>query len=154
MCGAVSDIDACVPALRRHASLLLRDRRDIDRLVHACLTKALDHTAERPMRADHQVWLFAIMYDLLAKRPWRGRLRRPGAAEGRDGHDALRALDQLAEQQRMVLLLVTIEDLTYTQVAQILRLSVAAVLSLLAAGRENLRRIDAGAGDAGLPGMT
>ena len=39
MCSAVADIEACIPALRLHASALLRDRQDVDDLVRACLAR-------------------------------------------------------------------------------------------------------------------
>jgi DNA-directed RNA polymerase specialized sigma24 family protein len=141
MCSAVADIEACIPALRLHASALLRDRQDVDDLVRACLARSLEVT--RPA-SDHEgirLWLLAIMYGQLASRSWRARLRRAGRQGGGDGPDALRDLGQLAERQRAVLLLVTIEDLAYAEVARVLGISVAEVMSLLADSRERLRRL-------------
>ena len=148
MCGAVSDIEACIPALRRHVSALLRDRRGVDDLVRACLAQALERDGAPDGQTDARIRLFAILYDLLGNRPWRGRVRRASRPASQDGPDALARLDQLADQQRAVLLLVSIEDLTYQEVAEILGISLAAVMSLLADGREHLRRLGVDTADA------
>jgi len=42
MAGVMGSMEACVPALRRYARSLLRDRQEVDDLVHDCLVRALD----------------------------------------------------------------------------------------------------------------
>ena len=42
MSNVLSQIEACVPALRRYAVGLLRSRDEADDLVHDCLVRALD----------------------------------------------------------------------------------------------------------------
>jgi RNA polymerase sigma-70 factor (ECF subfamily) len=149
MCGAVSDIEACIPGLRRHATALLRDPRDVDNLVRDCLFRTLEQTRASSDQTDIRTWLFGIMYGQLASRTWRARLRRATRPAAKEGQDALRALDYLADQQRAVLLLVAVEDLSYADVAHILGISMAAVMSSLADGRESLRRLGTQAADAG-----
>jgi RNA polymerase sigma-70 factor (ECF subfamily) len=149
MRGAVSDIEACIPLLRRHAAALLHDRREIDNLVHSCLARALVQDKPAGGEVDTHAWLLAIMYRLLAGRPWRIRLRRASQQTGREGPAALRDLGRLAGEQRAVLLLVAVENLPYAEVARILGISLPVVMSLLADGRENLRRLGADTAPAG-----
>ena len=40
--GVLTRIEGCIPALRRYAAALLRNRDDADDLVHDCLVRALD----------------------------------------------------------------------------------------------------------------
>jgi RNA polymerase sigma-70 factor, ECF subfamily len=53
----------------------------------------------------------------------------------------LRALYALPEEQRQVLVLVAIEDLSYAEVGQVLGIPLGTVMSRLSRGRERLRRI-------------
>jgi RNA polymerase sigma-70 factor (ECF subfamily) len=54
--------------------------------------------------------------------------------------DLLRAMDSLPEEQRSVLLLVSVEDLSYAEAAKVLDVPVGTVMSRLARGRERLRQ--------------
>jgi len=147
MCGAVSDIEACIPALRRHATALLRERRDVDALVHACLSRALDqHWRQNP--TELRTWLFAIMYRQLGQLPWSARTRR-ASHTGDQGLPG--TLGQLTADQRSVLLLVTIEDMAYGDVADVLGVSVSSVMTLLGDGRERLRRLCGDLADTAAP---
>jgi RNA polymerase sigma-70 factor (ECF subfamily) len=137
--------------LRRHAAALLRDRRDADDLVRACLSRALERMETLNPQTDARTWLLSIMHSLLARRSWQARLRRAnnpsrqGSCTGQ-----LSALRRLSHPQRAVLLLVTIEDLPYPDVAQMLGIPVGQVMSLLAEGRERLRLL---AEDAAMRGV-
>ena len=51
------------------------------------------------------------------------------------------ALGQLSNQQRQVILLVGLEDMTYKETAEILDVPVGTVMSRLARGREALGRL-------------
>ena len=126
--------------LRRHAAALLRDRRDVDDLVRACLSRALERMETLNPQTDARTWLLSIMHDLLARRAWRARMRRANAS-ARPGNCTNQSSDlyQLSYKQRAVLLLVTIEDLPYPEVARVMGIPVAQVMSLLTAGRERLR---------------
>ena len=55
--------------------------------------------------------------------------------------DLLAALDTLPDEQRAVLLLVGVEDLTYGQAARVLDVPIGTVMSRLSRGRERLRRV-------------
>jgi RNA polymerase sigma-70 factor (ECF subfamily) len=54
--------------------------------------------------------------------------------------DLLRAFAALPEEQRAVLLLVGVEDLSYQEAARILGVPIGTVMSRLSRGRERLRR--------------
>jgi RNA polymerase sigma-70 factor, ECF subfamily len=149
MSGAVSDMEACIPALRRHASAMLRDSRDGDELVRVCLSRALERGRARSEQSETRTWLLSILHGELATRSWRVRLRRASRPRGGPVPDPLHELDQLADQQRAVLLLVAIEDLSYADVAQILGITQGFVMSLLADGRERLRQLGTDVAEAG-----
>jgi RNA polymerase sigma factor (sigma-70 family) len=55
--------------------------------------------------------------------------------------DVLAALDLLPDDQRAVLLLVGVEELTYDEAARVLDVPLGTVMSRLSRGRERLRRI-------------
>jgi RNA polymerase sigma-70 factor (ECF subfamily) len=54
--------------------------------------------------------------------------------------ELLSALDALPEDQRSVLLLVSVEDLSYAEAAQVLNIPVGTVMSRVARAREKLLR--------------
>lgn len=66
---------------------------------------------------------------------------RPVQEDGLYQQDVLRALKTLPEEQRSVILLVSVEDLSYAETAKILGVPIGTVMSRLARGRERLRQI-------------
>jgi RNA polymerase sigma-70 factor (ECF subfamily) len=60
--------------------------------------------------------------------------------------DLARALEQLPDEQRQVVLLVGLEDLSYKETADVLVAPVGTVMSRLARGREKLRALLEGNG--------
>jgi RNA polymerase sigma-70 factor, ECF subfamily len=150
-------MEACIPALRRYAGALLRDRQEVDDLVHDCLVRALEQLHTRRQDGDLRAWLFAIMHNLFISRTRRNRLRdaarpldqvgeemlglRPSQELHIETRDLLRAVGTLPEEQRSVLLLVTVEDLSYAEVASVLGIPLGTVMSRLARARERLARI-------------
>jgi len=151
----VSRIEQCIPALRRYAWALLRSRNDADDLVHDCLVRALDKLHTKRDGADVRAWLFTIMHNLFVS-DYRRRKNRAHAESLGDVHenaaslrpnqddallwrDMLRALDHLPEEQRSVVLLVSVEDLSYAETAAVLGVPIGTVMSRLARGRERLR---------------
>jgi len=65
--------------------------------------------------------------------------------------DLLRAFAALPEEQRSVLLLVGVEDLTYGEAARVLGVPVGTVMSRLSRGRGRLRQILNGDSDDRAP---
>ncbi len=153
--GVLARIEACIPALRRYAAALLRSREEADDLVHDCLVRALDKLHTRRDEADVRAWLFTIMHNLFISQIRRRRARpvaepledrheaaaslHPAQEDGLHWRDLLRGLDRLPKDQRSVILLVSVEDLSYAEAAAVLRVPVGTVMSRLARGRERLR---------------
>jgi RNA polymerase sigma-70 factor, ECF subfamily len=145
-----------VPALRRYAWSLLRSPDDADDLVHDCLVRALDKLGTRHEDADIRAWLFTIMHNLFVSQYRRGKTRpaaesldethesagslRPSQEDGLHWRDLLRGLERLPEEQRSVVLLVSVEDLSYAETAAVLGVPIGTVMSRLARGREKLRQ--------------
>ena len=156
MIGPFGLIEACVPALRRYAGTLLRDRQEVDDLVHDCLVKALDRLHTRRNDVDMRPWLFAIMHNLyvsrLRQKRYRGKIASlddiadSAVAVGASQddvvrtNDVIRAVERLPEDLRNVLLLVTVEDLSYADVARVLDIPVGTVMSRLSRARERVQR--------------
>jgi RNA polymerase sigma-70 factor (ECF subfamily) len=148
-------IEACIPALRRYAWALARRREDADDLVHDCLVRALDKLRTRREDADIRAWLFTILHNQFISQSRRQRVRAgttplddavsntaglPATQDDRLAwRDMLRALDRLPEEQRSVVLLVGVEDLSYAETAAVLGVPIGTVMSRLARGREKLR---------------
>jgi len=148
-------IEACIPALRRYAWTLTRNREDADDLVHDCLVRALDKLHTRRDDADVRAWLFTILHNQFVSLHRRRRTRagtipltedhenaasQPPSQEDRLlWRDMMRALDRLPEEQRSVVLLISVEDLSYAQTAQVLGIPIGTVMSRLARGRDKLR---------------
>ena len=149
-------MEACIPALRRYAGALLRDRQEVDDLVHECLVRALDRLHTRRNDTEMRPWLFAIMHNLYVSRFRRkqtqgqplsidtiagqGLAVHPRQEERLWAQDVMRAVEHLPEDHRAVLLLVTVEDLSYAEVAQVLGIPIGTVMSRLARARERVRR--------------
>jgi RNA polymerase sigma-70 factor (ECF subfamily) len=66
--------------------------------------------------------------------------RRPRQDDYMHAHDLMGALHRLPEEQRCVLLLVAVEDLSYAEVARVMRVPIGTVMSRLSRAREKLRR--------------
>lgn len=144
-----------IPALRRYAWALLRDREAADDLVQDALERAVARWALRRRDGDLRAWLFAILHNLFIDALRRRRRRGlqvaldeaaelpapagdPDAASG--VRDVLGALDALPGEQRAVILLVGVEELSYEAAARVLGVPVGTVMSRLSRGREKLRR--------------
>jgi RNA polymerase sigma factor (sigma-70 family) len=154
MSDVLGQIEVCIPALRRYGRVLLRDQQEIDDLVHDCLVRALEKLHTRRENGDVRAWLFAIMHNLFVSQMRRRKTRLAGRSIGTVSENALgmdatqdmhlraddlyRAVDTLPQEQRSVLLLVTVEDLSYAQVADVLSISLGTVMSRLARARDRL----------------
>jgi RNA polymerase sigma-70 factor, ECF subfamily len=152
-----AQIEAHIPGLRRFARQLLRgDPERADDLVQDTLERALSRWHLRRTDGDMHGWLYTILYhrfltDLHREKRRNMRHGSTNIAVGRPAvegeqeavlvrRDLLRAFAELPEDQRSVLFLVTIEDLSYGEAARILGVPIGTVMSRLSRGREKLRR--------------
>ena len=152
----IDEVQPLIPALRRYARAMLRDRDSADDLVQDCLERVIGHWDERRRSEDTRQWVFAIAHNLAVNK-LRQETRRgihvaiedvdesamvePAPQEHRIRHNELmRALDTLPQDQRSVILLISVEDLSYAEAAQALGVPIGTITSRLARGRERLQR--------------
>ncbi len=151
----LDEIESCIPALRRYARALLRDRDAADDLVQDCLERALARRhlwrGDGPARA----WLFRILLNRF--RDGRRGLRagatvisldaatEPGRSGGQEAHLALRevqdAMGRLPDDQRAALLLVAVEGMTLAAAARVLDIPEGTLASRLGRARAQLRQM-------------
>ena len=159
--GADDDLVTWVPRLRRYARALAGNRDDADDLVQDTLERAWSRASLWRGVADMRAWLFGIMHNLHVDALRRGRLATvaladdtpEGVAPATQGDrlavlDLQAALDRLMPEQREVLLLVALEDMSYADIAQTLGIPLGTVMSRLSRGRERLRLLLDGAPSA------
>ncbi|WP_339708013.1 sigma-70 family RNA polymerase sigma factor [uncultured Sphingosinicella sp.] len=150
-------VEPLIPALRRYARSLLRDREDADDLVQDVIERALVRWHQRRRSASVRAWLFTILHNLamdhLRQRTRRGmiepidavpeaQLAHPARQEAAVARaDILALVAALPEEQRSVLLLIAVEDLSYAEAATVLDVPQGTIMSRLARARERLRRM-------------
>lgn len=144
-----------LPGLRRYAMALLRGNSDADDLVQETVVRALDRMTLFQPGTNLRAWLFTIMHNLRVNAVRRSKREATGLSEeatallstpGRQGpaialRDLRRALDELDEAHRSVLLLVGLEGLSYEEVADVLAVPMGTVRSRLSRARARLRHL-------------
>jgi RNA polymerase sigma-70 factor (ECF subfamily) len=152
-----------VPRLRRYARALINNRDLADDLVQDTLERALRNTEKFESGTDLRAWLFTIMHNVFANQARKGGVRavhisvddddipeREFAVQGTqtqslEVRDLDFALQRLPLDQRQVVLLVGLEEMSYAEVALALEIPLGTVMSRLSRGRERLRALMAGA---------
>lgn len=143
-----------IPRLRRYARALTGDASAADDLVQDTLERALVKHSLWREGTDLRAWLFTVMHnvfvnqvrsaavsrtvqldDALADRP------QPQSTDRLEIRDLDAALQVLPEEQRTVMLLVGLEQMTYDEAARVLKVPIGTVMSRLSRGRERLRRL-------------
>jgi RNA polymerase sigma-70 factor (ECF subfamily) len=155
--GDSAKMVSCIPRLRRYARALLGDPAAADDLVQDTLERAWTRRHSWRGNGDMRAWLFSIMHNLhVDQRRRQGGLTvitndeasAPPARATQEDALALRDLDaalaMLPAEQREVLLLVALEDMSYNQIALTLDISIGTVMSRLSRGREKLRLLTSG----------
>ncbi|MCU6230572.1 sigma-70 family RNA polymerase sigma factor [Enterobacter cloacae] len=147
-----------IPGLRRFALWLTRDVHEADDLVQTTLERALDKWTTRRPDASLKSWLFTILYrEFLiekrrTKRYW-GLLSRmksdgnpawPSAEQEIATQSMLEAFGRLTPEQRSLLILITIEGLSYQEVAHVMDIPIGTVMSRLSRARLALHRLGEG----------
>jgi RNA polymerase sigma-70 factor (ECF subfamily) len=163
------DIVALLPRLRRFAAGLTGSVQDGDDVVQTACLRALErhHQWEPGTRLDS--WMFRIIRNLWldrGKSAWNRLVRSdpdalaeiPDHSLGREIElrdelaSARAAIAALPEPQREVLLLVTVEGLTYEAAAEVLGIPLGTVMSRLARARVAVaRRVRGEAGETPAP---
>lgn len=163
-------LTAELPHLMRYARALKRDPEAAADLVQDCVQRALSRLHLFQAGTNMRAWLFTILHNIHVQ-DIRRQVRAVDTASYENGYenrhraepeqigsltarDLARALERLSEDQRAVILLVGLEDMSYNQAAEILGVPVGTVMSRLARGRERLRRIMEGDGEPLLRSVT
>src|SRR3954451_17964572 len=140
-----------IPNLRRYARALVGDRDGADDLVQDTLERAVrKFHLWRP--GDLRAWLFSIMHNVFVNQLKSRKIpadveiddtfAAPMSTVSRtDVMDLQRALGTLAPEQREVVLLIALEDMSYADVSRALGIPMGTVMSRLSRGRERLRRV-------------
>jgi RNA polymerase sigma-70 factor, ECF subfamily len=144
-----------VPHLRRYARALTGDFTSAEDLVQDTIERGWRRmTLWRP-GSNLRAWLFTIMHNLYVNQLKAGQ-RRSNIAAPSDGHDVpvspaqdhhlelidlSKALQRLPPEQREVVLLIGLEQLSYGEAAKILGVPIGTVMSRLSRAREHLRSL-------------
>ena len=151
--GRLGDLLAThIPQLRRYARALTHNPEAADELVQDSLERAWRKIDRWEVGSDLRAWLFTLMHNVHVNHLRRGRLELqpmpeqyladPEAVEAEHTirlRDLEAGLAQLPTDQKEVLLLVCLEDMTYEQVAGVLGIPIGTVMSRLHRARERLR---------------
>ena len=149
-------IEPLIPALRRYARALMRDRCRRRRSGAGLPGAGHQPLAPAARRRRSRTWLFTILHNLAVNHFRRSATRgehltidEVNADDfGQDAvqehrlmyQDVLDKLARLPEDQRAVLLLVAVEDLSYADAAKVLSVPVGTVMSRLSRARERLQQ--------------
>lgn len=145
-----------IPALRRYARALTGDSWASDDLVQDTLERACSKWRLWAAGSDLRAWLFTLMHNLFANQVRRSfrqagantididevahQLVAPDAGLGQV-MDLQRCLLRLPADQREVLLLVSLEDMSYAEVARVTGVPIGTVMSRLSRARNRLQAL-------------
>ncbi len=143
---------ACIPSLRRYARGLTGDPHRADDLVQDTLERAWSRYSRWQRRGELRAWMFGIMHNHFidgvrassrrAEQNAVGDLPDAPVRATQTDHLEVRDLDRclqaLPAEQREVLLLICVEDLSYQETARILDVPMGTVMSRLSRAREKL----------------
>lgn len=144
-----------IPRLRRYARALTGERVAADDLVQDTLERAWSKLHLWRLGSDMRAWLFTIMHNVFINQV-RGRSAeqtvsmddemtefpdRAGQSDALEIRDLDAALRRLPDEQREVLLLVGLEQLSYAEAAKALGIPIGTVMSRLSRARARLRHL-------------
>lgn len=143
---------ACIPSLRRYARGLTGDPHRADDLVQDTLERAWSRYSRWQKRGELRAWMFGIMHNHFIDGVRANNRRADQTAPGDlpdmpvratqtdqlEVRDLDRCLQALPAEQREVLLLICVEDLSYQDTARVLDVPIGTVMSRLSRAREKL----------------
>jgi RNA polymerase sigma-70 factor (ECF subfamily) len=145
---------AQLPALRRYAVALTGNAALADDLVQDCLERALRHGQQLQEVQSLAAWLRRILHNLYIDEIRRRRGRFQDISEMADtvelsipaqdnaaAGDFIKAINALNLEQRQIVLLAGLEELSYREIAEELGIPVGTVMSRLARARARLREL-------------
>ena len=149
-----------IPRLRRYARALTGDRARADDLVQDTFERALVKFHLWQPDSDMRAWLFTIMHNVYVNQLRSNRSGMTIALDDETVMPSMRAtqsdrlelqdlqvaLLRVPDEQREVLLLVGLEQMTYGEAAGVLGIPIGTVMSRVSRARERLRVLLAGGG--------
>jgi RNA polymerase sigma-70 factor, ECF subfamily len=147
-----------IPRLRRYARAMTGNSARADDLVQDTLERAWSKRYLWRRGSDLRAWLFTIMHNVFVNQLRQGREAHGHVPFDEDGassvhpapdhelamRDLARALEQLPAEYREVVLLVGLEQMSYSEVAKALGVPPGTIMSRLSRGRERLRVLMSG----------
>ena len=142
-----------IPQLRRYARALTGDFTSAEDLVQDTIERGWKRMALWRPGSDLRAWLFTIMHNLYVNQLKAGHRRTsqgighyetdlpvsPAQDNQLELIDLNKFLQRLPHEQREVVLLIGLEQLSYDEAAKVLGVPIGTVMSRLSRGREQLR---------------
>jgi RNA polymerase sigma-70 factor, ECF subfamily len=157
--GVREEIMVHIPRLRRYARALVSHAELADDLVQDTLERGLRNADRFRSGSDLRAWLFAIMHNVFVNQLSTAARRvvavslddervpeshlavRATQSSSLELRDLDSALQRLPAEQREVVLMIGLEEMSYAEVALALELPIGTVMSRLSRGRERLRTL-------------
>ncbi|MFP3550867.1 RNA polymerase sigma factor [Paraburkholderia sp. SIMBA_049] len=146
-----------LPRLWTFALRITGDRHDAEDLVQRACVRALERLHQLRPDTSPLSWMYSIIHSTWINELWARRIRSSSSVEWDDAiletvadpaartpeTDAMygqvvSAIDKLPEVQRVVMLLVAIEGLSYNEAATVLDVPVGTIMSRLARARQTM----------------
>lgn len=150
----INELEYCIPALRRYAFTLLHQKEEADDLVQDCLERAIRKQDLWKKDTSLRAWLFTMQHNLFINQLKRNSRKLQLVSSDEElvncqdndqpnvlMRDIHYCMQQLSEDQREVLLLVTVEGFSYKEVAKIVGIPLGTVMSRLSRAREMLQKL-------------
>ena len=150
-----AEVNSWLPQLRRYARALTGDPAWADDLVQDTAERALARWKGFRPDSNLRAWLLTILRHLYIDQlrvrreiavddesaPWRNLEAPRGEVDGLVLRDVQRALYCLPVEQREVMLLVCVEELSYQEASVALGVPIGTVMSRLSRAREHMRAL-------------
>jgi RNA polymerase sigma-70 factor, ECF subfamily len=149
------ELPVLLPRLWRFALRLTRHHDDAQDLVQRCYVRALERRHQWQLGTSLLSWLFAIMHSIWINELRSAQRRREGNLGGDDDSpeefadpnpntdpeyqlmfkQIIHAVQKLPDAQRLVMVLVAVEGMSYREAADVLDVPIGTVMSRLARAR-------------------
>ena len=160
------ELETLIPRLQQYAWSLTKNTAHADDLMQATVTQALEKRSYWTAGTDLRAWLFTLMHNICVTE-WRRaasapvscvsdlenwQIGRPATQESKLlMRDLERALATLSPEQRRLLLLTAVDEVSYKELCRTMKLPMGTVKSRLFRARETLRALLEGEGVSDLP---
>jgi RNA polymerase sigma factor (sigma-70 family) len=152
-----NELTSQIPALRRYARVLTGNNWAADDLVQDTLERACTKIHLWRVGTNLRAWLFTLMHNIRVDDSRKHHDQSHGHSPSQiefdesksiapDSNTELRldlqtCISRLPEEQRVVLLLISLEDMSYSEVASITGVPIGTVMSRLSRARQRLQEL-------------